>query len=181
MRIWFGYDDSGTLRSMELRHMGWKPEVDFNASVCPPGIDELKAQRAAVHGINHWIVHECGCPSTAPNCVCHNTVMHGFFVENGLLVPKSVAVLKVNDAAVEVGATIPIGVSVSLSVESNVPDGSKIVVAVTRALQQETAELTVTDGKTPAHLFQNLPIGYCRMGCTGTRIKGVSLTGLRNP
>jgi len=179
--MWFGYDDEGTLRSMELRHLGWKPEVDFNAPSCPSDVSELKTRRAEMYGIKNWIVHECGCPSTASNCLCHNTMMHGFFVENGLLVAKASAVIRMNGVAITPGARVPVGESVTLSVDSDAPNGSKISVVCERPPQQEAVELVVTDGKTPAHLFQNLPIGYCRMGCAGARIKSVSFVGIRAP
>lgn len=84
MISWFGYDDEGTLRSVETHLHGWPPNVDF---MTDPMTADTRTSRAA-GGITKFVSYNCPCPRTADDCMCHNLRLGDAYVINGSLTMK---------------------------------------------------------------------------------------------
>lgn len=150
MRTWFGYDETGVLRSVEVKGRGgWPPDFDFRTAA-EKNIVDLRNERAK-QGITSFIPYDCPCLPSVSSCACHNAAYGGSYVENGQLVPKPEVLLHVNGTSGqgELGNILYDGL-VEFFLTGPVPDGATVdLIVAGMAKTPDHLTLSFTGGKTP--------------------------------
>jgi len=142
MKIWFGHDAGGVLRSIEVHYGGWPQHVNFNVHGVDGTVDKLRASRLK-DGITGYISVDCDCSPTESTCGCHNEIMAGNYVVNGQLVAKPPTETLINGAPAD-----PVTISASpFTVQvTGPPDGQVGQLSINRLTGPEMVELTFSGG-----------------------------------
>lgn len=150
MRTWFGYDNEGVLRSVEVKGRGgWPPDFDFRTTTAE-NIAALRNKRAEI-GITGFVPFDCPCLPSELTCNCHNAAYANCYVVEGQLVTKPAATLHVNGIAGEgdMGNVLYDG-HVEFYLTGSIPDGATVEFMIAgMARTPDKLTLTFMDGRTP--------------------------------
>ena len=152
MRHYFGYDNTGAIKSIEIITFGFTDEHRFTDPDCDhPVVAPIQARRADI-GVNSFIAYDCPCLPEKRVCNCPHQKFSQSFVDNGSLVDRYTYDILLDDSPVNDGDTIinPPGTQLVLKLSnSNAPDSTQVNLqdAAAVAALSENTSLTISGGE----------------------------------